>query len=94
MEELEGAGDLADDLAGLALAEVDALLDAAEQLTAVDLLEDEVEALVVLEELDQLDDVRVALAMVEGLDLFEDAFARVPRDLVDYLDRVLQVRVQ
>ena len=94
MEELERAGDLGDDLAGLALAEVHALLDAVQQLAAVYLLEDEVEALVVLEELDQLDDVGVALTVVEGLDLLEDALARVPRDLVDDLDGVLEVRVQ
>lgn len=70
------------------------LLDAVEELAAVDFLEHKVETLVVLEELDQLNDVVVTLAMVECLDLLENALACVPRDLVDYLDRVLKVCVQ
>ena len=72
VQELQGQCQVLDDEAGLLLGELDAVLDVIEQLPAVDLLEDEVEAVGLLEVLDQLDDVLLALTVVEHLDLLED----------------------
>ena len=93
MQKVQSTGDLLDNLTGLAFAEVYLLLDTAEQLATIDLLEHEIKFLVVLEALNQLDDVRVALTMMKCFNLLEDAVTRVTRDLVDDLHRELEVGV-
>ena len=91
VKKLQSRGEVVDDVAGLLLGEPDPVLDVVQELSSVDLLEDEVESVWLLEVLDELDDVLVPVTVVEGLDLLEHPGPAVSGDLVDDLDRVLDV---
>ena len=93
MQKLQGGCQVLNDVAGLLLGKLDAVLDVIQKLTAVDLLEDEVEPLRLLEILDELDDIFVTLAVVKHFDLLEDPRPAVAGHLFDDLDGVLNVRV-
>ncbi|KAH9388915.1 hypothetical protein TYRP_008264 [Tyrophagus putrescentiae] len=89
VEKLEAVGNVPDDAARLVLGEVVALLNLRQQLPALDLLEDQVEAVRLLVVVHKLDDVLVAAALQEDLNLIEDARPRVaPFVLLDHLHRV------
>lgn len=89
VDELQCRSQVLDDQAGLVLGELNALLDVVQQRAAIDLLEDQEEAILLLEELDQLDDVLVALTVVEQLDLLEDTRTTQAGMLDDRLNGVL-----
>ena len=79
VEELQGGGHVRDDHGSLLLGEELPSLDVIQELATGHLLEDQVEAVRLLEVLDQLDDVLVALDVVEEVDLLEDPGPAVPR---------------
>jgi len=87
VEKGQRPGEVLDDGRGLVLGEVDALLDLGEEGSAVRLLEDQVEVVLVFEEVLQLDDLQLAAAEVVQLDLLHDLGPGEGRGgLADYLD--------
>ena len=70
------------------LGEVDPALNVRQQGPADNLLEDQIEAVLLLEEFNQLDDVGVTLTVVERFHFLEDTITAVARYFVDYLSKV------
>lgn len=91
VEEVESSGDLAHDLSGVVLGEVNILLNARQQGSTIDLLEHQIELLLVFEELNQLEDVGMSLTVVEGLDFAEYSSPSMARYLINNLYGTLYV---